>query len=54
MPDVAPEERRAAERAKRVRQLRWMGVDSEIETLQAALQRLRRGATVVDTAAEGN
>jgi hypothetical protein len=54
MPDVPPEERRAVELAKRVRQLRWMGMDSEIETLQVALRRLRRGATVIDSAAEGS
>jgi hypothetical protein len=36
-PDVSPEQREARERVKRIRKLRWIGMEQEAQRLQAAL-----------------
>jgi hypothetical protein len=38
-PDVSPEQRAAAELVKRIRKLRWIGMEEEAEQLQITLSR---------------
>ena len=40
IPDVAPEQRRLVDLMKRIRKLRWLGMEQEAAELQRALTRV--------------
>jgi hypothetical protein len=40
IPDVPPEQRRVADLVKRIRKLRWLGMEQEAATLQLVLARV--------------
>jgi hypothetical protein len=40
VPDVAPEQRRVADLVKRIRKLRWLGLEQEAAKLQLILARV--------------
>jgi hypothetical protein len=40
IPDVPPEQRRVADLVKRIRKLRWLGMEQEAAKLQLVLARL--------------
>jgi hypothetical protein len=47
LPDVSTEQRRTNETIKKIRKLRWMGLESEAEGLQITLRDVRQGDCVV-------
>jgi hypothetical protein len=46
-PDVAHEQRAACDLVKRIRKLRWMGMEEEAERLQAELRRSKQSDSVL-------
>jgi hypothetical protein len=46
-PDVAGEQRAACDLVKRIRKLRWMGMEEEAERLQVELRRIRQTDSVL-------
>ena len=46
-PDVSAEERAASELIKRIRKLRWMGMDEEAQQMQVVLRRAEPGDTLL-------
>jgi hypothetical protein len=49
IPDVPPEQRQVADLVKRIRKLRWLGMEQEAAKLQQALARVSPERAVVLT-----
>jgi hypothetical protein len=52
--DVAPDQRRVADLVKRIRKLRWIGLEQEAAKLQLALARLPPSERAIVSASPGD
>jgi hypothetical protein len=51
-PDVAGEQKAACDLVKRIRKLRWMGMEEEAERLQVELRGIRQADSVLAAPAD--